>query len=107
MLYENIRPHACTAEGCRACFVHTSNLKQHIERNHSERGILRRKLREEHVAKFLTAAGIAFDRELIVDFRLEASKKLARSTLSSTRPIASLRSSATKIRTKLTRCDAT
>jgi hypothetical protein len=58
-MHENIRPHACTAEGCHACFVHPNRLKQHFERNHSERAILRRKLREERVAKFLTAAGVA------------------------------------------------
>ena len=53
-------------------------LKQHIERNHSERGILRRKLREERVAKFLTASGITFDRELLVQFCGVGTRQCAR-----------------------------
>jgi hypothetical protein len=76
--HENIRPCVCTAEGCHACFVHSGQLKAHVERNHSEQGILRRKLREERVAKFLTAAGIAFDREPVIHFCGNGSKTFAR-----------------------------
>jgi hypothetical protein len=58
--------------------VHPTDLKKQIEGNHSERGILRRTLREERVSKLLTAAGIAFDRELIVRFCGDGSTRLAR-----------------------------
>jgi hypothetical protein len=68
MRHDNIRPHVCTADECHACFVHPNDLKKHVERHHSERGMLRRKLREEGLAKFLTAARFAFDREPIVHF---------------------------------------
>jgi hypothetical protein len=44
----------------------------------TERGIQRRKLREERLAKFLTSVGIPFDREQIVQFCGEGVKTLAR-----------------------------
>jgi hypothetical protein len=78
MVHENIRPHACGAEGCHACFVHPHDLKRHIESNHSERGILHRKLLEQRVGKLLAAAGFNIDRELIIHFCGEGAKKLAR-----------------------------
>jgi hypothetical protein len=60
------RPYTCTAEGCGASFVQKPNLDNHFARTHTESAILRGKLREARVAKFLTASGINFDRELIV-----------------------------------------
>jgi hypothetical protein len=77
-LHENIRLHACTAEGCDARFVIGAHLKRHFERNHSERGQQRRKKREEQLFKFLTSAGYSPDRETVVQFCGEGSKKLAR-----------------------------
>jgi hypothetical protein len=68
MFHDNIRPFACGVEGCEAKFVQASNLKKHVERNHTEKGVQRRKKKEEQVAKYLTSVGVAFDRELRVDF---------------------------------------
>jgi hypothetical protein len=106
MVHENIRPHACTAEGCHACFVHPNHLKQHVASNHSERGILRRKLREERAAKFLTAVGVALDRELLVHFCGIGTRQLARVDFVAHKLTAPSRSSATNIRTKPTLCSA-
>jgi hypothetical protein len=78
MAHNNIRPYACTAENCEARFTHAGNLKTHIERNHSERGIQRRKKKEERLFKFLRSAGYATDRETVVQFCGTGSKKLAR-----------------------------
>jgi hypothetical protein len=78
MLHENIRPHVCTAEGCEARFVQASHLKAHFEANHTERGQQRRKKREEQLFKFLSAAGYSPDRETVVQFCGQGSKKLAR-----------------------------
>jgi hypothetical protein len=77
-MHENIRPYACTAEGCDARFIKGSQLKMHVERNHSERGQQRKKKREEQLYKFLTSAGYSPDRETIVQFCGQGSKKLAR-----------------------------
>jgi hypothetical protein len=76
--HDNNRPHACTAEGCEARFVKGDQLKSHFERNHSERAHLRRKRKEERLYKFLTSSGYAPDRETVVPFCGEGSKKLAR-----------------------------
>ena len=78
MVHDNDRPHVCTAEGCEARYVQASDLKKHFERNHSERGIQRRKKREERLFKFLRSAGYAPDRETVVQFCGTGSKKLAR-----------------------------
>jgi hypothetical protein len=78
MAHNNDRPHSCTAEGCEARFVHSGHLKKHIENNHTERAHQRRKKREEQLFKFLTAAGYSPDRETIVHFCGEGSKKFAR-----------------------------
>jgi hypothetical protein len=78
MLHNNIRPHICTAENCEARFVKASDLKKHFERNHSERGIQRRKRKEERLFKFLQSSGYAPDRETVVQFCGQGSKKLAR-----------------------------
>jgi hypothetical protein len=77
-LHNNIRPHGCTAEGCDARFITGSQLKSHYEANHTERAHQRRKKREEQLFKFLTSAGYSPDRETIVQFCGEGSKKLAR-----------------------------
>jgi hypothetical protein len=78
MLHENIRPHVCTAEGCGARYIQGGDLKKHFESNHTERAHQRRKKREERLYKFLTAAGYSPDRETVVQFCGEGSKKLAR-----------------------------
>jgi hypothetical protein len=76
--HNNIRPHGCTAEGCGARFVQSCELKAHVERNHTERAHQRKKKREEQLYKFLTSAGYSPDRETIIQFCGEGSKKLAR-----------------------------
>jgi hypothetical protein len=78
MLHENIRPHVCTAEGCEARFVQASHLKNHFEANHTERAHQRKKKREERLYQFLTSAGYSPDRETVVQFCGQGSKKLAR-----------------------------
>jgi hypothetical protein len=78
MVHNNNRPHACTAEGCEARYVKAGDLKRHVERNHTERAHQRRKKKEEQLFKFLTSVGYAPDRETVVPFCGEGSKKLAR-----------------------------
>jgi hypothetical protein len=78
MLHDNDLPYVCTAEGCDARFVTGFLLKRHFERNHSERGQQRRKKREEQLYKFLRSAGYSPDRETVVQFCGQGSKKLAR-----------------------------
>jgi hypothetical protein len=77
-LHNNIRLYVCTAEGCEARFVQPCELKGHFERNHTERAHQRKKKREEQLYRFLTAAGYSPDRETIIQFCGEGSKKLAR-----------------------------
>jgi hypothetical protein len=77
-LHENIRPYGCTAEGCEARFVQSCELKKHVERNHTERGQQRRKKRDEQLFKFLTSVGYSPDRETMVQFCGQGSKKFAR-----------------------------
>jgi hypothetical protein len=78
MRHENIRPYACTAEGCDARYIHTRDLREHVERNHTERAHQRKKKSEERLYKFLTSAGYSPDRETVVPFCGQGSKKLAR-----------------------------
>jgi hypothetical protein len=78
MVHNNDRPHVCSAEGCDARFVKSDQLKQHFERNHTERAHQRRKKKEERLYKFLTSAGYAPDRETPVHFCGMGSKKFAR-----------------------------
>jgi hypothetical protein len=68
MLHNNIRPFACGIEGCEAKFVRADYLKRHLEWNYTEKGAQRRKKKEEQVAKYLTSVGVAYDRELRIDF---------------------------------------
>jgi hypothetical protein len=58
--------------------VKANDLKQHFERNHTERAHQRRKKKEERLYKFLTSTGYAPDRETVIQFCGEGSKKLAR-----------------------------
>jgi hypothetical protein len=76
--HNNIYPHVCTAENCEARFVLPYDLKRHVERNHTERAHQRKKKREERVYKFLKSVGYAPDRETVVPFCGQGSKKLAR-----------------------------
>jgi hypothetical protein len=78
MVHNNNRPYVCTAEGCEARYVKANDLKMHVERNHTERAHQRRKKREEQLYKYLTSVGYAPDRETVVQFCGEGSKKLAR-----------------------------
>jgi hypothetical protein len=78
MVHNNDRPHRCTAEHCEARYVKANDLKMHFERNHSERAHQRKKKREEQLYKYLTAAGYSPDRETVVQFCGQGSKKLAR-----------------------------
>jgi hypothetical protein len=78
MVHNNDRPHVCTAENCEARYVKDHDLKTHFERNHSERAHQRRKKREEQLYKFLRSVGYAPDRETVVPFCGQGSKKLAR-----------------------------
>jgi hypothetical protein len=78
MVHNNDRPHVCTAVHCEARFVKSNDLKRHIERNHTEQAHQRKKKREEQLYKFLTSVGYSPDRETIIQFCGEGSKKLAR-----------------------------
>jgi hypothetical protein len=78
MVHNNHRPFVCTAENCEARHVTVGNLKKHIERNHTEQAHQRRKKREEQLHKFLTSVGYSPDRETVVQFCGQGSKKLAR-----------------------------
>jgi hypothetical protein len=78
MVHNNEHPHACMAEGCDTRCVTAKLLRKHIERNHSERGIQRRKKREEQLYKYLTSVGYTPDRETVVPFCGQGSKKFAR-----------------------------
>ena len=78
MVHNNNRPFVCTAESCEARYVKANDLKVHFERNHTERAHQRRKKREEQLFKFLRSVGYSPDRETIVPFCGQGSKKLAR-----------------------------
>jgi hypothetical protein len=78
MKHENIHRYVCTAEGCDARYIFAFELKAHVERNHSERAHQRKKKREEQLYKFLKSVGYSPDRETVVQFCGEGSKKLAR-----------------------------
>jgi hypothetical protein len=78
MVHNNNRPFACTVEDCEARYVKPDDLKRHFERNHTERAHQRRKKREEQLHKFLTSVGYSPDRETVVQFCGQGSKKLAR-----------------------------
>lgn len=72
------KPYGCDVEGCDYRGTTSSHLKQHKQTWHTERGQQQRKKREEQVARFLTEAGIAFERETCVNFCGDAEKKYAR-----------------------------
>jgi hypothetical protein len=78
MVHNNHRPFVCTAENCEARYVKAGDLKAHFKRNHTERAHQRRKKREERLYKFLTSVGYSPDRETVVPFCGQGSKKLAR-----------------------------
>jgi hypothetical protein len=77
-IHTNNRPFRCTAENCEARFIKPGALKAHFERNHTERAHQRKKKREERLYKFLTSVGYSPDRETVVPFCGQGSKKLAR-----------------------------
>lgn len=63
------RPFVCDQPGCGAAFAQSCNLATHKRARHTPEGIARQKKLEERVAKALKAAGIAFKREHVIDFR--------------------------------------
>jgi hypothetical protein len=77
-VHNNDRPFVCTAESCEARYVKPDDLKKHIERNHTERAHQRRKRREEQLYKFLRSVGYSPDRETVIQFCGQGSKRLAR-----------------------------
>jgi hypothetical protein len=78
MRHNNDRPFVCTAVDCEARYVSAGDLKKHFERNHTERAHQRKKKREERLYRYLTSVGYAPDRETVVQFCGQGSKKLAR-----------------------------
>jgi hypothetical protein len=78
MIHNNDRPYACSVDDCGARYVRAVDLKRHFERNHTERAHQRKKKREERLYKYLTSVGYAPDRETVVQFCGQGSKKLAR-----------------------------
>jgi hypothetical protein len=78
MVHNDDRPHVCAVEGCDARYVKANDLTRHFERNHTERAHQRRKKREERLYKFLTSSGYYPDRETVIQFCGEGSRKLAR-----------------------------
>ncbi len=77
------RPYMCKEIHCEFTAICSGNLKTHIIAMHSERGIQRRKKKEEAIHNYFIKNKILFDRELYVDFKcasaiLENHKKYAR-----------------------------
>ena len=69
------RPFRCRFAGCDAAFAQCGTFSSHKKALHSERGCQRQKKREEQVARFLTEAGVKFERETTVSFCGEAENK--------------------------------
>jgi hypothetical protein len=65
------KPYKCDWIMCDYSCRDSSHLKCHINSMHSERGIQRKKKKEERIQKLLEEHKIHFDRELRVDFKCE------------------------------------
>ena len=63
--HQDVRPHACT--NCNRRFHKAADLKKH-QAIHARKGFVYRSSREEHVARLLEEEGLAFEREVRVDF---------------------------------------
>ena len=72
------KPFKCDFAGCDACFTHNGNLARHKRCFHTARGQQRQKRKEERLARFLTDASVAFEREVTVNFCGEAERRFAR-----------------------------
>ena len=70
------KPYVC--EDCNAGFYDSNHLARHKGAIHTARGQQRQKKKEECVARFLTDAGITFEREVVVNFCGEAERRHAR-----------------------------
>ncbi len=70
------KPYVC--EDCGASFVQSAHLTGHKRAIHTARGTQRQKKKEERVGRFLTDAGITFEREVVVNFCGEAERRHAR-----------------------------
>jgi hypothetical protein len=72
------KPYACDFEGCDARFATKQTLKRHKLAIHTARGQQRQKKKEERVARYLTDAGITFEREVTISFCGEVERRFAR-----------------------------
>jgi hypothetical protein len=69
LIHSGERPHKCLHDNCDEAFTTTSHLYRHVERFHTEEGMLRKKLQEVKIEKALKQAGIDHVREHTIDFR--------------------------------------
>ena len=72
------KPFVCKEPGCDAKYSDHTSLRAHHTHNHTERGIQRRKKKEEKIHKHLEDSNIKFDREVRVSFCGDGNKKFAR-----------------------------
>ena len=63
--HQDVRPHACSE--CDRRFHEAADLKKHLA-IHVRKGFVYRSSREERVARLLEEEGLAFEREVRVDF---------------------------------------
>jgi hypothetical protein len=76
VIHEGDRPHVC--KSCDLRFGSKRELQRHDRRHHTDEGQQRQKRKEEALARFLRAAGTAFEREPRIGFCGEGNKKFAK-----------------------------